>query len=247
MINVLTLALTVLTLAGVQLQSPEELLRRSDVGAFAPSSFRARLILTNLPQNTRHEVEVWRSGDGKTLIRLLDPKERGKYLLRLDGEVWLLAPGAKKPVHLSSSYRLYGGATLDEVLGIRLARTYEVESASRENDPGGTLVALELRAKSEGMLFPRVHYVVREATERPVSATYKLRSGRDVSSVEFLRWNESGLVYARRVIVKDLLRKGALTDVEVLDLQERAIPDGLFSLDDPAARRALEAAAPRTP
>ena len=248
MINVQQgLALAALTLTSVQLQSSEELLRRSDVGAFAPSSFRARLILTNLPQNAKHDVEVWRSGEGKTLIRLLDAKERGKYLLRLDGQVWFLAPGAKKPIHLSSSYRLYGGATLDEVLGIRLARTYQVESASREKDPDGALVSLELRAKSEGALFPRVRYVVREATERPVSATYRLRSGRDVTSIEFLHWLESGLVYARNMIVRDLLRNGALTEVEVLDLHEQPIPDGLFSLDDSTARRQLEAASSKTP
>jgi hypothetical protein len=41
--------------------------------------------------------------------------------------------------------------------------------------------------------------------------------------------------------VKDLLRKGALTDVEILELQEAAIPDGLFALDDNGARRALDA------
>jgi hypothetical protein len=236
-----------LALAGVLTQNPEELLRRSDVGAFPPSSFRARLVLKSLPQNASHEIEVWRSGEAKTLIRLLDPQERGKYLLRLDGQLWLLSPSAKKPVHLSPSYRLYGGATLDEVLGIRLARDYQVHSTSREKDPAGTLVAFELRAKAEGMLFPSVHYLVREATARPVSATYRLRSGRDATAVEFRQWNDSGLLYARRVVVKDLLRKGALTDVEVLELQERAIPDGLFALDDPAARRALDLATSKSP
>src|ERR1035437_6295743 len=115
-----------LVLAGVLTQSQEELLRRSDVGAFAPASFRARLVLKNLPQGASHEVEGWRSGEAKTLIRFLDPKEPGKYLLRLEGQIWLLSPSAKKPVHLSPSYRLYGGATLDEVLGIRLARVYRV-------------------------------------------------------------------------------------------------------------------------
>jgi Outer membrane lipoprotein-sorting protein len=236
-----------LALAGVLTQSPEEMLRRSDVGTFAPSSFRARLVLKNLPQGASHEVEVWRSGEAKTLIRFLDPRERGKYLLRLEGQIWLLSPSAKKPVHLSPSYRLYGGATLDEVLGIRLARAYQVESASRRKDPGGTLVAFELRAKSEGMLFPYVHYVVRVATARPVSATYRLRSGRDATAVEFVQWNESGLVYARRVVVRDLLRKGVVTEVEVLELQERTIPDGLFALDDPAARRALETTTSKSP
>jgi hypothetical protein len=215
MINVhQAMAVAALTLAGAQVQSPvqspDELLRRSDVGAFAPSSFRARLILTSLPQRAKHEIEVWRSGDSKTLIQMLDPTEQGKYLLRLDGQIWFLAPSAKKPIRLNASYRLYGGATLDEVLGLHLARAYQVESASRERDADGTLVAFELRARAEGALFPQVHYVVREATERPVSATYKLRSGRDATSVEFLNWSENRLVYARRVIVKDLLRKGAV-------------------------------------
>src|SRR5450631_4191659 len=111
-----TTILAALTLAALQSRSPEDLLRRSDVGAFAPAAFRAHLTLTNPAQHESHEIDVWRSGDGKTLIRLLDPKERGKYLLRLDGEVWFIAPGARKPIHLSPSYRLYGGATLDEVL-----------------------------------------------------------------------------------------------------------------------------------
>jgi hypothetical protein len=239
--------MTAVALAGAVLQSPEDLLRRSDIGAFAPKSFRARLVLKSLPQAVSHEIEIWRSGDAKTLIRFLDPKDRGKYLLRLEGQVWLLTPDAKKPVHLSPSYRLYGGATLDEVLGIRLAREYRVESASRETDPGGPVVALELIARSEGVLFPRVRYVVREATERPVSATYQLRSGRDATAVEFLQWNEGRLVYARRVVVKDLLRKGALTEVEIPELQERSIPEGLFSLGDAAARRALESATSKEP
>lgn len=248
MINVQqTMVLAALTLASVQARSPDELLRRSDVGAFAPSSFRAHLILTNPAQHESHEIEVWRSGEGKTLIRLLDPKERGKYLLRLAGEVWFIAPGAKKPIHLSPSYRLYGGATLDEVLGLHLARTYSVESMSRENDPDGALAVLELRAKSDGALFPQVRYVVREVTERPVSATYRLRSGRVATSVAFFNWNDRGPVYARKVVVKDLLRKGTITEVEIRDLQERPIPDGLFSLDDASARRALESAAAKQP
>jgi hypothetical protein len=169
----------------------------------------------------------------------MDPKERGKYLLRLDGQVWLLTPGAKKPVHLSPSYRLYGGATLDEILGLHLATAYKIESVSKETDSGGALVVFELRSKAAGALFPEVRYVVREATERPVVATYRLRSGRDATAVEFGQWNERGVIYARRLVIKDLLRKEARTDVEIVELEARAIADGLFSLDDATARNGL--------
>jgi hypothetical protein len=228
-------------------RSPEELLRRSDVGALVSTSFRARLLLQRPAPAASHEVEVWRSGEARTLVRFLDPKERGKYLLRLGAQLWLLAPGAKEPVRLSPSYRLYGGATLDEVLGTRLAREYVVEAASVEKDSGGTLVVLELRARAEHLLFPQVRYVVREATERPVRAEYRLRSGRAATAVEFVEWNDKSPPYARRIVVRDLLRKGARTEVDVLELQERSVPDALFDLGNSAARRALDAGKPATP
>lgn len=237
----------VLAAAPIFVQSPEELLRRSDVGAFAPASFRARLVLNNPSRRESHRIEVWRSGDSKTLIRFLDPKERGRYLLRLQSDLWLLTPGAKKPVRLSPSYRLYGGATLDEVLGVRLAQEYTVESTSREVDSGGALVALELRAKSDHILYPQVRYVVREATERPVTATYRVRSGRVATAVEFVSWSEGTPVHASRVVVKDLLRKGALTEVDVTEMDARPVPDALFDLGDSTARRALDAAVPAVP
>jgi outer membrane lipoprotein-sorting protein len=242
----LSLALVPVLLAGSTearpaVRSPQELLARSDVGSFGPTSFRARLLLTPPPPRESREIEVWRSGEAKTLVRFLSPKERGKYLLRLGGQLWLVAPGAREPVRISASYRLYGGATLDEVLGTRLAREYALESASEEEEAGGTVVVLELRAKAEHVLFPEVRYVVREATERPIRAEYRLRSGRPATSVEFGEWNEKGPRYARRLLVRDLLRKGALTEVRVLEMQERSVPESLFDLRDSSARRTLDA------
>jgi hypothetical protein len=242
----LSLGLALAGLAGVPdahaaVRNPQELLARSDVGSFAPTSFQARLLLKPPPPRESREVEVWRSGEAKTLVRFLNPKERGKYLLRLGRQLWLVAPGAKEPVRLSPSYRLYGGATLDEVLGIRLAGKYAVESASEEEEAGGRVVILELRAKAEHVLFPQVRYVVREATERPIRAEYRLMSGRPATAVEFVEWNDKGSRYARRLVVRDLLRKGAMTEVHVIDLQERSLPEALFDLHDSSARRALDA------
>ena len=95
---------TVLVLGGAIGQHPDEaLLRRGDIGAFAPESFRARLVLTSQPSKTRHEIEVWRSGAAKTLVRMLDPKERGKFLLRLDDDMWFVSSTAKKPLRLRAS------------------------------------------------------------------------------------------------------------------------------------------------
>ncbi len=226
-----------LAASGLLSQNHDELLRRSDIGMFAPASFRARLTLTD-PKAKIHAIEIWRSGDTRTLIRFLDERDRGKFLVRLGDDLWLLTPGARKPVRVGASYRLYGGATLDEVLGLRLADEYEVASVTSEK--GTTdLVAFELRAKATNKLFPTVRYVVSKATSRPVRAVYRLRSGRAATAVEFLEWNERGSVYARKVAVRDLLRKGAQTVVTVDTLEPRAVSPGLFDLSDHTARKAL--------
>ena len=217
--------------------SPEELLRRTDVGALAPESFRSRMRLT-AGDKPPLEVEVWRKGESRTLVRLLGPKERGKYLLRLGGTLWFLAPGAKKPVRLSPSYRLRGNATIDDVLGLQYARDYKVESAT-ELEEG--LVALDLTARGPGTIYPAVRYVVRRSTLRPVRAEYRLPSGKVATIVEFEKWSASGRPYASRLLVRDALHGGATTSVDVLEVEARPVPEGLFDLADPSARQRLEA------
>jgi hypothetical protein len=225
-----------------QALSPEDLLRRSDVGALAPDSFRSRMRLT-AGDKASLDVEVWRKGESRTLVRLLGPKERGKYLLRLGSVLWFIAPGAKKPVRLSPSYRLRGSATLDDVLGLQYARDYKVASAT---DIEGGLVALELTARGPGAIYPAVRYVVNRATLRPVRAEYRLPSGKVATIVEFAQWSPRGRPYASRLLVRDALHGGATTAVDVLEVEERPVPEGLFDLGDGTTRNRLEVA-PRSP
>ena len=222
--------------------SPEELLRRTDLGALAPESFRSRMRLT-AGDKPPLEVEVWRKGEARTLVRLLGAKERGKYLLRLGPVLWFLAPGAKKPVRLSPSYRLRGSATLDDVLGLHYARDYKVSSTV---DLDGGLVALELAARGPGAIYPAVRYVVRPSTLRPVRAEYRLPSGKVATIVEFTQWSPGGRPYASRLLVRDALHGGVTTAVDVLEVEPRPVPEGLFDLGDGSARRELEMA-PRSP
>src|SRR5258706_15857902 len=99
----ISLALALALLAGVTearpaVRSPQELLARSDVGSFGPTSFRARLLLKPPPPRESREIEVWRSGEAKTLVRFLSPKGRGKILLPPGGPLWPAAPGARVPL-----------------------------------------------------------------------------------------------------------------------------------------------------
>jgi hypothetical protein len=248
--RLLTIAMVV-ALIGVELsaQNMDALLRRSDVGGFAPIAGRIRLSMrqenapgaTDSKPSAVSEVELWRSGADRTLVRFLDPKERGKYLLRLGADLWFIAPGAKNPVRLSPTHRVYGAATIDVLLGMHLADNYRIAGTAPGSTPAGAVV-FDLQAKSEQQPFASVRYTVQAATERPVSALYRLRSGRDATLIEFFEWTGGarGPSHAKRIVVHDLLRKGAHTRIETMEFEERAVPEALFDLKDPTARRALE-------
>jgi len=222
-----------------------DLLKQSDVASRAPAAFRARFRITALrEQPDSMDVEVWRSGESKSLVRFLGPKEKGKYILRRDGVVWFLAPGAKKPVKLSPAHRLRGSASLDDILGIRYGRDYVIEGATTMEEAGGPLVVLDLVAKGPRAPYPRIRYFVRPATERPVRAEYLLPGGRTSSVVEFLEWQEGSRPVVHRLVLIDRLRSGLRTEVTLLEMEERQVPDGLFDLEDSTEREKLEDGSP---
>ena len=183
--GVLALLLFIVMPAGTVAQ--QSLLRQSDVGAFAPATFQARLSITRGGDTS--EVEIYRASGDRTLLRFLAAKERGKFLLRRGADLWLIAPDAKKPVKLGPSHRIYGAATTEVLFSLHLADDYNVHSTTSEATSAGTLTVFELRAKSPTAPFAEVRYAVDPATARPASALYRARSGKPLVQVAFQAWS----------------------------------------------------------
>jgi hypothetical protein len=224
---------------------PQEVLRRSDPGRFSSQSLRARLRLSRSEGGKgAHEIEIWRAGSERTLVRLLGAKEQGKYLLRRDGEIWLVSPRTKRPTRLSPAYRLYGGATLDEVLGRSHADAYDALGLTEEQGPEGALLVLSLRARDAREILARARLVVHRDELRPVRAEYWLKSGKAATTVEFLKWDGKR---PRRLVVRDLLHVKADVIVDVVELEERAVPAALFDLEDGTARARFFGPGPASP
>jgi hypothetical protein len=215
-----------------------ELLRKSDVAANQPASFRSRIRLQGPGQEAPIEIEVWRERSSRTLVCFLGAKHRGKYLLYLQDGVFFLAPGAREPVKLPRSFRLHGSATLDHVLGLRYSRDFSISRA--EPSPDGAHVSFELQARDAKTQYPRVRYVVERRTARPTRAELRLKGGKLATTVEFATWSPGVPLRPLLLVLRDNLRGGAPTRVELLELEERSVPEGLFSLSDGAARRRLE-------
>ena len=210
------------------------LLAASDPFAAAPAELRLELSFVGA-NGAEVPLEIWRRGDDLALVRFLAERDLGKYVVRRGKEAWLLAPGAKNPVRMSPALAPAGGAALDELLSLRLARDYRAVSAEESRG----VVTFELEALAPGVEPPRVRWAVDRARGLPLRAEFRTAEDRPRRLVEFKSWQDERKRVPAEIVAKDLLRTGSALTVRIRALEGRAVPQALFDLQDASAREAL--------
>lgn len=216
-----------------------ELLAASDLFAAAPAEFRVEVEVRQGTAASGTPLEIWRHGEELALVRLLAEKDRGKFLLRRDRELYFIAPGSARPVKLAPSYRLQGAA-LDELLGLRLVRDYRIDRVAE----GGGVVTFDLVANDKGAAAPRLRWVVSRARRLPLRADLQASDGKVLRVIEFAEWNDPRRGVPKRMVVKEVLRGGAPLAILFGAFETRAVSLDLFDLaaGGSAARAALRPA-----
>lgn len=216
------------------------LLARADIAANLPPTFRASLRVSQASHDRMARLEVWRNTEREYLIRFLDPHERGKFLLQHGADLWFISPGSKRPVSLHRAYRLWGTASIDELMGPAIGDNFVLTAAEHRATDSGELVELDLEAARPDAPYARLRLVVRSDLQRPLRIEYRLASGTTARVVEFLSWDESDRPRPHWLVIKDVLRGGPPVRVEIVEVEAVSPPEGLFSLEDGSARAALD-------
>ena len=214
----------------------QELLAASDLFAAAPSEFRVEVEVRQGSAASGMPLEIWRRGEELALVRLLAEKDRGKFLLRRDRELYFIAPGSARPVKLAPSYRLQGAA-LDELLGLRLVRDYRIAAVAE----AAGVVTFELVANARDAATPRLRWVVSRARQLPLRADLQASDGRVLRVIEFPEWRDPRRGVPKRMVVKDVLRGGAPLAILFGAFEARPVSLELFELEAGSARAALPA------
>jgi hypothetical protein len=237
----LALSLAAPAAAAPATAADRELLAAADLGRALPPALRSEVRVEPLAGSGATSFEVWREG-GHALIRFLDPKQRGKAFLQRPEGTWLLARGAR-PVKLGAASRVAAGISLQELVGLAFSRDFEIEEVTRQRAGSSELVTFMLRAKAKDVPYPRVHYVVRAETRRPVRLEYRLASGRLARMVEIAAWKPGSKLVPAETVAKDLVGGRAPLRVRLLAHDEKRPPAHLFELTPAgdAARAALAA------
>jgi hypothetical protein len=156
-------------------QSGEEILARVDRLRHPWPAFTMELTLKAAKASQRWKVAARENGDAR--LDGLSEKEKGRAVLLLGDQMWLLLPGSKRPVKVSPQQRMMGSAAGGDVARTRFREDYTVQKFAEESLDGRDCWRLELAAKRPSLSARQVVLWVAREGSLPVKAEFRLASG----------------------------------------------------------------------
>ena len=181
------------------------------------------------------DFEVYTKGRTRGLIVFRSGSGNGRKILTDGPRMWLIVPGASRPIPVTANQRLLGGASMGDVASLRFAEDYTATLRQEEASVGGKACrVLDLKAKSPNSPFPHVVLWWNEAEHVPAKVLFSLPSGKEAKEVTFTKFaRKAGKTIVSEMEIRDLLARDpkAFTRLEYLDYRPAKLDDKLFTPD----------------
>jgi hypothetical protein len=157
--------------------SGEELLARVDRLRHPWPSFTVELTLKDANANAqRWKVSARDNGDAR--LDGLSDKEKGRAVLMLGDQMWLLLPGTRRPLKVTPQQRMMGSAAGGDVARTRFRQDYTVQAVAEDGLGGQACWRLDLSARSAATSARTVRLWVARDRQLPLRADFHLASGK---------------------------------------------------------------------
>jgi hypothetical protein len=223
-------------IAGMAEADPQEMVRRADSFRQIYPDALMNVRLTNYVGQERGReslLKVAVNGSDKSLIQVVEGAELGQQMLTLDIGLWVKLPRSTRAVRITPMQRLLGEAAVGDIGRMLWQDDYVARLAEQgtPGTPGGT-TKLELTAKSGLATYPRILLTVSTTDGYPVEATFFLKSGKPIKTVNFdkpAKMNDR--LGIRRMVFKDLLKPENSTEMVVEQIVPKTIEPRLYAVE----------------
>jgi hypothetical protein len=186
-------------------------------------------------------IDLFVQGTNKSLCVFRGGKQKGRKILTVADHVWLIVPGASRPVPVSKTQRLMGAASFGDIARLRFADEYEGtlrEGESAVSGSGGATPCrvLDLKAKRAGSAYPTAVLWTGWDDGLARRLRLSLASGKEAKDVLFTGYGDH--LRLETMEIRDLLSKGAgsVTTLSFERYEPRALDPKMF---DPEGARAV--------
>lgn len=157
--------------------SGEELLARVDRLRHPWPSFTVELTVKDAnTAGQRWKVSARDNGDAR--LDGLSDKEKGRSVLMLGDQMWLLLPGTRRPLKVTPQQRMMGSAAGGDVARTRFRQDYAVQKVAEDSLAGQACWRLDLSARSAATSARTVRLWVARDRQIPLRADFHLASGK---------------------------------------------------------------------
>ncbi len=175
--------------------SAEQLLAGVDKLRHPWPAFAVNVEIAAGTRSLRWRVRARENGDAR--VDGVSEKEKGRSVLVLGDQMWLLLPNARRPVQVSPAQRLLGPAAGGDIARTRFAGDYAVKTLGHGSLEGQPVWLLDLEAKRKSLTHRSARLAVSKADGRPLQADFFLASGKAARTVKFA---PPGMASGRRVL-----------------------------------------------
>jgi len=169
-------AVLLLAALPVLAQSGEEILARVDRLRHPWPTFTMELTLKAGEAGQRWKVTARENGDAR--LDGLTAKEKGRSILLLGDQMWMLLPNSKRPLKVTPQQRLMGSAAGGDVARTRFREDYAVQTFAEESLENRDCWRLDLAAKRPSLSARQVVLWVAKEGSLPLKAEFRLASGK---------------------------------------------------------------------
>ena len=180
------------------------------------------------------DLEVLVKGEEQSLCLFHGGPFAGRRILANGTKVWLIFPDTARPIAVSPSQRLVGGASIADVARLRFEGSFDatLRPGEETDASGGRSLVLDLKARDRSVPYASGTLWIGADDHLPQRAVFRLRSGMDAKEVRFASYEKTkrGPALRREEIVHLLPNeKGWRTVLEYLGEEARPIDPALFT------------------
>jgi len=225
----LALALAPAMTAAAAPPDPAALLARADAphDRFLEGVIQLRVVANERgkpPIENLLELFVRRTEASLCVFR--EGKQAGRKILTVGDKVWLIVPGASRPVPVSKTQRLMGAASFGDIARLRFADEYDGALRAGEGD-----FVLDLTAKRKGAPYPTAVLWIGRDDGLARRLRLSLASKKEAKEVTFTGYGEDHRL--RSMEIRDLLSAGgeSVTSLVFERYEPRALDPSIFTPD----------------
>lgn len=194
-------------------------------------NFSADVIsMENGAASEENQLDVKISGTGDALIEVLTPKsQRGRRTLLVGHDIWLFLPSSSNIIRIAPLQRVFGFASIADVLNISYLNGYSVES-SNVSDESGHVLHLTLKSKVPEATYARIDVDYDVTNDRPIETRHFTASGRLLKTIQYKEFRAyEGHSKIEKIAIFDALRTSSVIWMKMSEYHKASYPDTMFS------------------